>query len=198
MTPDAQKSEIEARLSEPGARERLAEVCRRDFRKLVAFVMRRLSRDTGDKRDVAEEIVAQSLLRVVLKAPLHSVARISAYWRATVENMLRNSYRHLDMRRRVAAALAYGHSPEPSLESSFLERELMQERKRVLQQAIEALPAKARLAFRLSVWEEFETREIVARLADEGIEVSDRQVLRYLEAGWEACRRALEAHEARL
>jgi DNA-directed RNA polymerase specialized sigma24 family protein len=196
MSPDAQKSEIQARLSEPEVRERVTEVCKRDFRKLVTLVIRRLSRDAGDKRDVAEEIVAQSLLQVLLKGPLQSVPRISAYWRATVENALRNLFRHADMRRRIAAALAYEHSPEPSLESSYLERELMQERKRVLQQVIENLPARTRMAFQLRVWEELETREIVARLAVEGIEVSERQVLRYVEAGWEACDRALEAYEA--
>lgn len=197
MSPEAQKNEIQARLSEPEVQERVAEVCKRDFHKLVALAIRRLSRDTGDKRDVAEEIVAQSLLQVLLKGPLQSVPRISAYWRVTVENKLCNLFKHSNIRRRVAAALAYEHSPEPSLESSYLERELMQGRQKVLQQAIKELPAKARSAFRLKVWEELETREIVARLAVEGIEVSERQVLRYIDAGWEACERALEAFEAR-
>ena len=197
MSPDAQKSEIQARLSNPEVRARLTEVFKRDFRKLVALAGRWLARDTGDRRDEAEEIVNRSLLKVILQGPLESVTRISLYWRAAVKNELRNRFRHSDMRRRVAAALAYEHSPEPSLESSYLERELMQERKRVLQQAIGNLPAKARFAFRLMVWDELETREIVARFATEGIEVSERQVLRYVKAGWEACERALEAYEDR-
>jgi RNA polymerase sigma factor (sigma-70 family) len=197
MSPDAQKTEVQARLSNPEVRARLTEVFKRDFRKLVALAARWLARDTGDKQDEAEEIVNRSLLKVISRGPLQSVARISVYWRAAVKNELRNRFRHSDMRRRIAAALAYEHSPEPSLESSYLERELMQERKRVLQQAIENLPARTRMAFRLSEWEELETREIVARLAVEGIEVSERQVLRYIEAGWKACCRALEAYEAR-
>jgi RNA polymerase sigma factor (sigma-70 family) len=199
MSPDAQKPEAQARFSESQARERLTEVCKRDYHKLVQFVRRRLSRDKADQRDEAEEIVARSLFNVLLKGPLQSVASLSAYWLTAVRNELRNDYRHADMRRRTEPALAYEHQPSPSPESLCLEQELEEERARVrdtvLREAIDALSARRRMAFRLKVWEGLSTREVVARFAAEGIEISGRQVLRYVDDGWEACRRALQAHE---
>jgi RNA polymerase sigma factor (sigma-70 family) len=197
MSPDAQKPEAQARICDSEARERLTEVCQRDYQKLVQFVRRRLSHDKADPRDEAEEIVARSLFKVLLKGPLQSVASLSAYWLTVVRNELSNDYRHADIRRRTESAVAYEHPPSPSPEALYLEQELEDERGRVLRQAIDALSARHRMAFRLKEWEGLSTREIVARFAAEGIEIGERQVSRYVDAGWEACRRALRAHEGR-
>jgi RNA polymerase sigma factor (sigma-70 family) len=195
MTTDAKKAQGLAHYSDPETRNaRLADLCRTHFRKLVAYASRRLSGAPLDRRDKAEDVVSRSLLKVIERSPCKSTDTMGAYWHTTVTNELRNEYRHADMRRRTEAALAYEReSTHPSPESTYL----AQERNRVLQRAIESLSPRRRMAFRLKEWEGLSAREVAGRLTAEGIEVGERQVLRYVDEAWAACRGALEAYEDR-
>jgi|GEM_PF-6146448 len=190
MSPDTKEPEAQAPLSDSRARERLTAVFTREYRRLVERVQGGLSRHKKDRRDEAEEIVTRAFQRVLEKVKEAVVIdNLVGYWREAVRNELRNEYRHDDMRRRVQPALDY------ELEHSFPSPEslcLSEEQQQVLQQACEVLPNKCRAAFRWALWEGLTPRDIVTRFAGQGIEISERQVLRYLDAGSEACRRALE------
>jgi RNA polymerase sigma factor (sigma-70 family) len=195
MSTDAKKATGPAHCPDRETRnDRLADLCRTHFRKLVAYASRRLSGAPLDRRDKAEDVVSRSLLKVIERSPCKSADTMGAYWHTTVANELRNEYRHADMRRRTEAALAYEYeTTHPSPELTYL----AQERNKVLQHAIESLSPRRRMAFRLKEWEGLSAREVAARLQAEGIHVGERQVLRYVDEAWTACRRALEAYEDR-
>lgn len=196
MSPDTKEPEAQAPLSDSQARERLTEVFRREYRRLVERAHGRLSRHKKDRWDEAEEIVTRAFQKVLEKVKgAVVIGNLVGYWREAVRNELRNEYRHDDMRRRTQPALDY------ELEHSFPSPEslcLNEEQQRVLQQVCEGLPDKCRAAFRWALWEGLTPRDIVTRFAGQGIEIGERQVSRYLDAGSEACRRALEALEDRL
>ncbi len=193
MPPNAKKATPPALNPPSEARNaRLADLCKRQFRALVAYASRRLSGAPLDRRDKAEDVVSRSLLKVMERSPCASSATLRAYWHTTVTNELRNEYRHADVRRRAEAGLAHEQdTTHPSPESTYL----LQERGRVMQKAIESLSPRCKMAFRLKEWEGLSAREVAARLAAEGIDVGERQVLRYVEEAWAVCQRALEAYE---
>ena len=195
MNPDTPEPEAQAPLSESETHERLTEVFKREHRKLVDRAHRGLSRHKKDRRDEAEEIVTRAFYKVWKIRGTTVIGNLIGYWREAVRNELRNEYRHDDMRRRTQPALDY------ELEHSFPSPEslcLNEEQQRVLQQVCESLPDKCRAAFRWALWEGLTPRDIVTRFAGQGIEIGERQVSRYLDAGSDACRRALEALEDRL
>jgi RNA polymerase sigma factor (sigma-70 family) len=193
MTPDTPDPEARAPLSESETHERLTEVFKREHRKLVDRAHRGLSRHKKDRRDEAEEIVIRAFHKVLEKIRGSVViGNLIGYWREAVRNELSNEYRHDDMRRRTQSALDFElEKVAPSPESLCLS----EEQQRLLQEASEGLPAKCRAAFRWVLWEGLTPKDVVARFAAEGIEISERQVSRYIDAGSEACRRALEVYE---
>jgi RNA polymerase sigma factor (sigma-70 family) len=192
MNPDTPEPEAQVPLSESETHERLTEVFRREYRKQVERAHRGLSRHKKDRRDEAEEIVTRAFYKVWKIRGTTVIGNLIGYWREAVRNELRNEYRHDDMRRRTQPALDYElEKVAPSPESLCLS----EEQKRLLQEASESLPPKCRAAFRWVLWEGLTPKDVVARFATQGIEISERQVSRYIDAGSEACRRALEACE---
>lgn len=195
MSPDTPEPEAQAPLSEAETRERLTEVFKREYRKQVERVHRGLSRHKKDRWDEAEEVVTRAFHKVLKKIQGSvAIGNLVGYWREAVRNELRNEYRHDDMRRRTQPALEYEiEKVAPSPESLCLN----EEQQRILQEASEGLSAKCRAAFRWTLWEGLTPGAVVDRFAAQGIEISERQVSRYIDAGSEACRRALDAHRDR-
>jgi RNA polymerase sigma factor (sigma-70 family) len=193
MSPDTPEPEAHAPLSESETHERLTEVFKREYRKLVERAHRGLSHHKKDRQDEAEEIVTRAFYKVWKIRGSAVIGNLIGYWREAVRNELLNQYRHDDMRRRTRFALDYElEKIAPSPESLCLS----EEQQRLLQEASESLPPKCRAAFRWVLWEGLTLRDVVGRFAAEGIEISERQVSRYIGAGSEACRLALEAYEA--
>ena len=193
MTPDTPDPEAQGPLSESETHERLTEVFKREYRPLVERAHRGLSHHKKDRRDAAEEIVTRAFHKVLEKIRGSvAIGNLIGYWREAVRNELNNEYRHDDMRHRTQPALHYElEKLAPSPESLSLS----EEQQRLLHEASEGLPPKCRAAFRWVLWEGLTPKDVVARFSEQGIEISERQVSRYIDTGGEACRRALEAYE---
>lgn len=196
MNPETPEPEAQAPSTESVTPERLTEVFKREYPRLVQRAYRGLSRHKKDRKDEAEELVAGALGNVFEKTrgPV-GIGNLVGYWGGAVRNALLNLYRRDDILRQTQPALACElDRSAPSPESLCLS----QEQGRLLRETVEHLPAKCRAAFCWMIWEDLTPKEVVARFAtEEGINVSERQVLRYRDAGREACRRALDAYEER-
>lgn len=195
MSPDTPEPEAQEPLPESVTHQRLTEVFRREYRKLVDRVYRGLSGDKKNRRDAAEEIVARAVLKVLEKdRESDAIGNVVAYLRKAVQNELHNEHREDGKLHQTRLALEYElGGTAPSAEWICLS----DEQRRLLQDAVEDLPPKCRAAFRWMMWEHLTPKEVVARFATKGIKITDRQVLRYRDAGCKACRRAFEAYEER-
>ena len=151
MSPDTPEPEAQAPLPESVTPERLTELFKREYPRLVELAYRGLSRHKKDRRDAAEDIVDRALQKVLEKHHESVViGNLIAYLREAVRNELRNEYRQDDKRRETEPALDYElERIAPSPEWLCLS----EEQERLLQETVEALPAKCRAAFRWMMWE---------------------------------------------
>jgi RNA polymerase sigma-70 factor (ECF subfamily) len=195
MPLDEQNSRVPPRLPESEERnKRLSELCIRYWDKLVAYAFRGLSPERPDRKDLAKEIVDRSLLKVVERGPSESVTTLGAYWRKTIDHELVNEFRHDGVRNRAAPVLTQKlQDTHPSPDSEYMADEMLA----AVAQAMESLPPRCRLAFRLKEWEDKSTREIADVLASEGVEVTPRQVARYIDHARGVVLQALAAYEQR-
>jgi RNA polymerase sigma factor (sigma-70 family) len=184
MRPDIENTEVS--FDEPKTHaERVAEVFRRKYKSLRKQLLRKAS------ADVVEDILAQAFQQVLAR-PLSPVAEMYGYIWLAAKNLLANHYRHQEVRRTKLKVLAAEETETGcSLEASTLD----DERRRLLVETIQGLPPQYRLAFRLRFYEELSNKEIVARFAEHGINITERTVLRYIDKVYDTCRQVLERSE---
>jgi RNA polymerase sigma factor (sigma-70 family) len=163
--------------------ERVMEVYRRAYTKLHRALCRNASRED------AEDVLSHAFEKV-LTHPSSSVRKLEAYVYRAAHNLLSNHYRNRQVRRDKRESLA---AEEPTTCDSLESLALEEERRRLLMQVIDKLPARCRMAFQLRFYEELSSKEIVARFAEHGIDIGERTVLRYIDQVYDACRRALAA-----
>jgi RNA polymerase sigma factor (sigma-70 family) len=186
MSPDAEKPDpSRAGEATKAHEERVAELFRRDNKKLRKWLCRKAP------AEVADEILAQAFTKV-LETESGSISHLRAYLYRTASNLRANYYRDKEAHRGKLVLLQLEEpqtalSPESSLSA--------QQRDEVLNKAIDGLPARCRAALQLYLWESLSIREIVAYFAARGVRVTDRTVQRDIHRGYETCRRALKASE---
>ena len=167
--------------------ERVTEVFRHHRESLFAWLRRK-----APKND-AEEIVDRAFTNVLeMGKSLCSVSNLVAYVRKSATHQLINYYRDRSARRKkLVLLIPEGSETGDSLESIVLKEELQG----ALMRVVRELPPRCRMAFQLRVWEGMSCKEIAARLAEQGLSVTERTVLRDISFAYEACQRALEAWE---
>jgi len=164
------------------------EVFRRHRDRLLSWVCRKAPRDE------AEEIVARAFTRVLeMGESVSSVSNLVAYVRKSATNQLINYYRDRTARRKkLVLLIPEGMETGDSLESLVLK----DERQKALMEVINGLPSRCRTAFQLRIWDGMSCKEITAHFADQGLEITERTVLRDISFAYETCQRALEDWES--
>jgi RNA polymerase sigma factor (sigma-70 family) len=188
MVADIEKGTVSSRIEDDEAHAaRVTEVFVHHRGRLFAWLCRKAPRDE------AEEIVAKAFINVLEAGKsVYPVGNLPAYVYKSARNQLSNFYRDRTVRRaRLVRLIPEGMETCDSLESVVLK----EERQNALIGAINRLPPRGRMAFQLRMYEGLSCKEIAARFAERGLNVTERTVLRDIRSAYEACRRALEAWE---
>jgi RNA polymerase sigma-70 factor (ECF subfamily) len=178
-------------ISHPAVGARHAEHIADLFNRYHAGLVRSLAartRSWDDARDLASQAFTELL---ALERPA-SVGSFGAYLYGTARNLATNHLIRQAMRLRKDRLAGYESeqvSPSPEPMVAVLQRHAL------VQRALQRLPANWRMALILRVWDELPYREILARFADDGIEVTERTARRYVAAALEQCRREILAAE---
>lgn len=155
--------------------------------RLVSFLRAKV----GSRSD-AEDLAQRAYEKLLTVEKQGTVSFLSHYLYTTAANLAIDRQRQQATRRR-AEALASHDVPHvsPSLEPIWIARE----RVALLGQAMQQLPAKIRMAFRLRVFEDATYEEIVTRMSAEGVKIDLRTAKRYVARALENCAQFIAAAE---
>ena len=162
-----------------------AELFKQYHDKLVKSLVAR----TGSWEE-ARDIASQAFVEVLAQRP-GTVSFLGPYLYRTARNLAMNRLTHEAMRKRKAPIVGYEPENHPSPEPLWTERE----QRTILQQAVEELPPRLRMAFTLRILDELPYEDIASRFAQSGVELNVRTLQRYVAEAFEHCRRAILAAE---
>lgn len=170
-------------------RERVARLFETEHDRVVHFTVAM----TGTLFE-ARDVVAQAFTKLLEIRP-SEVEHLKAYVYRIARNVALNRAKARAVRRRLDKVVVHelpasDSSPEPDLvEEQRVEQQ--EARLRVLQSAIDRLPARCRMAVQLRVWDELPYSEILKRFASNGVIVNERTVRRWVVHAYEYCRQEI-------
>jgi len=151
-----------------------------------------LVRQTGS-RAAARDIADQAFSNVLQIANPAAVEDMRQYVFRAAHNLAARRSETTAIHRRLHKIISHEpqYGPVAPPESECLEQQRLQ----LLQQAVESLSPRMRLAFRLRFWEEVSYNEMVERFAQRGVHVNVRTIKRWVADGLERCRAQIERLE---
>jgi RNA polymerase sigma factor (sigma-70 family) len=143
---------------------------------------------------IARDIADQAFSNVLEMEHPESVGDVRPYVYKTAFNLAARRAETAAIHRRIYQVIGYepdriSPSPEPVC--------VDQQRLETLQQAIEALPPRVRMALKLRFWDERPYAEITLRFREKGVVVSLRTIKRWVANGLECCRQEIELREGK-
>jgi RNA polymerase sigma factor (sigma-70 family) len=168
--------------------ERVGQLFYRYHGKLVRFLAARTH-----SWEEARELAAQTFEQVLTHAAPRQIEFFRAYLYRTARNLATDQVKHRAMQRRKEPVMRFeGNSAGPSPEPERVEAE----RREVVQQAVERLAPRLKMALTLRIYDELSDAEIVSRFAAEGVQLTGRTVRRYLACAYEQIRLEILAAES--
>lgn len=131
--------------------------------------------------------MSQAYLKLHERNRTEPVDDPTAFWATTLHHELSNAFRHEAVIRRTEGAVAATYPTVRTPERLALD----EERRKKTWEALEQLPATHRAAVYLYACEGLKPREIVARLAQQGVSIGERQIERRVHAASEALAKPL-------